>query len=92
MKLRQKFTRVGKFGVALFFIGPCVALGTREWLTYTLASLRGNIRSVSEIPDVTLYHVIITIGVSAFLTSIPMMMIGREYVGEEQPRDNGMWR
>lgn len=92
MKLKQKFTKMGKVGLTLFFIGPCVAMGTREWLTYTLASLRGNIRSVSEIPDVTLYHVIITIGVLAFLASVPMMMIGREYIGQEQPRDNGMWR
>ena len=83
---------MGKVGLTLFFIGPCVAMGTREWLTYTLASLRGNIRSVSEIPDVTLYHGIITIGVLAFLASIPMMIMGREYEGIEQPKDNGMWR
>lgn len=92
MKLKQKFTKMGKVGLTLFFIGPCVAMGTREWLTYTLASLRGNIRSVSEIPDVTLYHGIITIGVLAFLASIPMMIMGREYEGIEQPKDNGMWR
>ncbi|NSZ73251.1 hypothetical protein G6L74_05760 [Agrobacterium tumefaciens] len=92
MKLKQKFTKMGKVGLTLFFIGPCVAMGTREWLTYTLASLRGNIRSVSEIPDVTLYHGIITIGVLAFLASIPMIIMGREYEGIEQPKDNGMWR
>lgn len=92
MKLKQKFTKMGKVGLTLFFIGPCIAIGTREWLTYTLASLRGNIRSVSEIPDVTLYHGIITIGILAFLASIPMMIIGREYEGIEQPKDNGMWR
>lgn len=92
MKLKQKFTKMGRIGLTLFFIGPCVAIGTREWLIYTLKSLRGNIRSVSDIPDVTLYHVIITIGVLAFLASIPMMVIGRVYTGQEEPRDNGMWR
>lgn len=79
MKLKQKFTKMGKIGLTLFFIGPCVAIGTREWLIYTLKSLRGNIRSVNEVPDVTLYHVIITIGVLAFLASIPMMILGRAY-------------
>ena len=46
---------------------------------------------MSEIPDVTLYHGIITIGVLAFLASIPMMIVGREYECIEQPKDNGMW-
>lgn len=57
-----------------------------------LTSLRGNIRNMSEIPDVTMYHILITAGAIAFLASIPMMIMGREYEGTEQPKDNGMWR
>lgn len=92
MRFKQKFTRLGKWGLALFILGPCVAIGTREWLNHTLTSLRGNIRHASEIPDVTLYHIVITAGALAFLASIPMMMMGREFVGFDQPQDNGMWR
>lgn len=92
MKLKQRFTRLGKWGLALFILGPCIAIGTREWLKHMLTSLRGNIRNASEIPDVTIFHILITIGVLAFLASIPMMIMGREYEGIEQPKDNGMWR
>lgn len=92
MRFKQKFTRLGKWGIALFFTGPCVAVGAREWLSYTLSSLRGNIRSVSEIPDVTVFHIAMTAGALAFLASIPMMIMGREYELLEQPKDNGMWR
>ncbi|MCZ7451033.1 hypothetical protein V6R98_27320 [Agrobacterium sp. CCNWLW71] len=90
MKLKQRFTRVGKFGLLFFVAGPIISYGMREWLIAYLKSLRGT--GLTEVPDVTLYHAVIIAGVVMFLASIPMMIAGREYEGTNEPEDNGLWR
>jgi len=90
MKLKQRLTPLGKWGVFLFFAGPIVALGTREWLISYLKSLRGT--GITQMPDVTLYHAAILGGALMFLISIPMLIIGREYQNHESPTDNVLWR
>lgn len=80
MVLRQRLTGMGKLGVAFFLVGPAVSIGTRQWLISYLESLRGT--GLTSVPDVSLYHAVIIAGAAATLVSVPLMMLGREYVSQ----------
>ncbi|OIS91930.1 hypothetical protein [Brucella cytisi] len=80
MVLRQRLTGMGKLGVALFLVGPVMSIGTRQWLVSYLESLRGT--GLTSVPDVSLYHAVIVAGAIATLISVPLMLLGREYVSQ----------
>lgn len=90
MRFKQRLTTMGKVGVCLFIVGPLISVGTRQWLIGYLTSLKG--QGLISVPDVGIYHLIITIAAIASLVSVPMMLLGRVYEAVHKPKDNGMWQ
>lgn len=90
MKITQQLTKVGKWGVFLFFAGPSVALLARYLLLQYIHSLMGT--GITQVPDFSGYYAFEIVGLLMFAPSIPMIIIGREFSGREIPADNGMWR
>lgn len=79
MKIEQRFTATGWFGVVFLFAGPIIAgFAYRDYLS----AITRNLLGVGEIySDPLAAMVVMVFGSILSLASFPMMIIGREFEG-----------